>query len=305
MTARTRTLINYTMFARILATLLSITLALCRASGNLYNGNEHIYELTASNFDKVVHRSNYTSIVKFYAPWCGYCKQLEPAFNRLGKYIHQDAQYAVNVVAVNCDSEANRMLCSKYHVQGFPTVMVFRPPKYVPGKTVLPTLKHVPETYNGERSLKSMTQFVLSRMKNYVKTLHGAKSLPKFLSSSPEMPHKAVLVTKTASLPPLLKTMAIDFLGSVQFGYLKVNSVQDVAEADLPITDNDELPQLFLWDSENSAFEKYSQGSLKDKTKVEKWISSITKANPGEGPLSKKEKKYYAKYRGARVHDEL
>lgn len=280
--------------------LLLLFAAFCSA---IYGKDPHIYDLNPSNFDKVVHRSNYTSVVKFYAPWCGYCKQLEPVYHKLGKFLHKESQYAVNVAAVNCDEQRNRPLCSKYNVKGFPTIVVFRPPKYAPGKQISAKSRHVPETYNGQRSLKAMADFVLSRMKNYVKTIHGAKSLVPFLDTSSTR-YKVVLLTKTGRLSPLYKTIAIDFLGSVSFGYLKIDSPAALSsvELDIPVSELESLPVLLLWDSEKKTFSKYS-GLLKKKLEIEEWILENTELVPSEGHLSKKDKKYYKKYRG--VHDEL
>ena len=37
-----------------------------------------VVELTDSNFDELVMRSDDMWLVEFYAPWCGHCKSLEP-----------------------------------------------------------------------------------------------------------------------------------------------------------------------------------------------------------------------------------
>ena len=44
--------------------------------------NTDVIELTPSNFDKEVIRSDSIWIVEFYAPWCGHCKQLKPEYEK-------------------------------------------------------------------------------------------------------------------------------------------------------------------------------------------------------------------------------
>jgi len=45
-----------------------------------YSSDDDVVELTASNFRSKVVDSNELWLVEFYAPWCGHCQQLEPAW---------------------------------------------------------------------------------------------------------------------------------------------------------------------------------------------------------------------------------
>lgn len=44
--------------------------------------DEHVTVLTTSNFDSFVEKYNKV-FVKFYAPWCGHCKAMAPAYSEL------------------------------------------------------------------------------------------------------------------------------------------------------------------------------------------------------------------------------
>ncbi|TQR21944.1 hypothetical protein C9J85_19490 [Haloferax sp. wsp5] len=56
-------------------------------------------------------------LVDFYADWCGPCKQLEPAVERIA------AGTAATVAKVDID--ANQQLAAKYGVRSVPTLLLF------------------------------------------------------------------------------------------------------------------------------------------------------------------------------------
>ena len=125
-----------------------ILLGLCAVlAQNFYDASPHIIELTPKSFDKVVHRTNYTTVVEFYAPWCGYCKLLKNIMKKAAKNLDG----IVQVASVNCDLAKNKQLCAQYRVEGFPTLMVFRPPKVDLNKQSDNRVKlgnHASEVYN-------------------------------------------------------------------------------------------------------------------------------------------------------------
>ncbi|KGU25439.1 protein disulfide-isomerase domain [Candida albicans P75063] len=298
------------IFNYLLALFQILVLASARAQADEYASDPNIFELTPSNFDKVVHKSNYTTLVKFYAPWCGYCQKLQPVYHKLGKYINKDAKYSINIASVNCDKDYNKQLCSQYQVRGFPTLMVFRPPKYEKGKQVK-LQKHASEVYQGERTVKSITKFLTSRLKNYVKKFHNIRSdgIAEWLA---EDKPSVLLISNANSVSPLLKSIAIDFLDRVNVGMIsKFNDeshkfVIGDKEIEVPATSKS---SLFYFNREKGELVAYTKSDkLNDKIKITEWIIEQTQKQPIEGPLSKKEKKYYYKYRTGKKkieHDEL
>ncbi|EDK45872.1 conserved hypothetical protein [Lodderomyces elongisporus NRRL YB-4239] len=293
-------LIHLQTILLILQLLLRVT---ARAQGDEYRNDPNIIELSSHNFDKLVHGTNYTTIVKFYAPWCGYCQQLKPIWKKLGKYITRDSQLGINVASLNCDNPENKPLCSTYQIQGFPTLMVFRPPKFdkTAGKSSSASTeakkrkRHASEVYNGQRTLKAISTFLTSRLKNYVTKLHNLdKDLQTWIEQNKDVP-RMLLIAKANLISPLLKTLAIDYLGLVEFAMIgKYNEDEKTIniegrEVVVPITDKS---SLFYYDAEAGKLIKYQETEkLNDKLEIEKWVSKVTGVEPIEGSLSTKGKK--------------
>ncbi|XP_074646082.1 protein disulfide-isomerase 1-like [Tubulanus polymorphus] len=76
--------------------------------------------LSSKNFDGKVLKSSEPVMVKFFAPWCGWCKKMAPEFVAAAKQL---SGQQVTLAEVDCTK--NRPLCSKYGVRGYPTLLVF------------------------------------------------------------------------------------------------------------------------------------------------------------------------------------
>jgi len=74
-------------------------------------------ELTPENWDDAT--AGKTVFIKFFAPWCGHCKAMKPAWDKLiAEY--EDSKTAL-VADVDCTAEG-KDLCETHGVQGFPTL---------------------------------------------------------------------------------------------------------------------------------------------------------------------------------------
>ena len=83
--------------------------------------------------------------VVFVSPWCGHCKQLEPVINDLAHYYKTDRTMRVGRI----DSTKNDINHESIHIRGYPALYLF-----------LNTDKYNPIEYDGERTVKAMTQFI-------------------------------------------------------------------------------------------------------------------------------------------------
>uniref|UniRef100_A0A7S0EYX9 Thioredoxin domain-containing protein n=1 Tax=Hanusia phi TaxID=3032 RepID=A0A7S0EYX9_9CRYP len=78
-------------------------------------------QLSESTFDAQVEQQ--PTFVKFFAPWCGHCKRLEPTWHALADKV--DAEIPnVKIATVDCTVESG--LCNKNNIRGYPTLILFK-----------------------------------------------------------------------------------------------------------------------------------------------------------------------------------
>lgn len=259
----------------------AFTLAGSVDAAGLYTKKSPVIQVSGNNFGKLISKSNYTSIVEFYAPWCGHCQNLKPAYEKAAKNL----QGFANVAAVNCDEDENKQLCGQQGVQGFPTLKIFKPTKKA-GKPGV-------EEYRGGRTAKDIVDAVIERIPNHVARLDD-KKFDGWLNNKNDT-LKAVLFTDKGTISPLIKSVAIDFLGKITIGQIK--SSEKEAAKSFGINKYPTLVLLPGGDHEGFVYE----GLLK-KEPITKFLSAFTPSNAEsaakaaeEAQASKKAKKDNAK----------
>lgn len=112
--------------------------------------------LTDENWEAMSHEYP-VLLVNFYAPWCPYSRKMEPAWEKaaaviLTKY-HPDVDGRIRMGKVDCT--IYQQLCRKNHIQGFPSVRIFRK-----GNDIREAHGHHDhESYYGERDTESLVAF--------------------------------------------------------------------------------------------------------------------------------------------------
>ncbi|KAJ5339885.1 hypothetical protein N7452_006613 [Penicillium brevicompactum] len=237
----------------------SLFAALPVQADGIYTKNSPVLQLNAQTYNSLIAKSNYTSIVEFYAPWCGHCQSLKPAYEKAAKNLDGLAK----VAAINCDDDENKPFCGQMGVQGFPTLKIVTPTK----KAGKPRV----EDYQGARTAKGIVDAVVDRIPNHVKRASD-KDLDKWLGQDEERP-KAILFTEKGTTSTLIRALAIDFLGAID-----IAQVRNKETASLKKFGVTEVPALVLIPGPD-AEPKIYEGELKKKP-ITEFLSEAAKPNP-------------------------
>lgn len=186
-----------------------------------------VIDLIPDNFDKLVFQSGKPTLVEFFAPWCGHCKNLAPVYEELALNF-EFAKDKVQIAKV--DADANRDLGQRFGVQGFPTL------KWFDGKS------ETPQEYNSGRDLDSLSNFITEKTNIRPKKKMAPPSKVVMLTDNTFDQavggDKAVLVAFTApwcghckALAPTWETLAEDFASEEDVVIAKVDAESENSKA--------------------------------------------------------------------------
>jgi thioredoxin 2 len=77
-------------------------------------------ELTGSTFARYINKNDVPVLVDFWAPWCGPCKMMAPAFKEAAALLEPH----VRLAKVNTDVE--QTIGAQYHIRSIPTLILFK-----------------------------------------------------------------------------------------------------------------------------------------------------------------------------------
>ncbi|KAM7204326.1 Thioredoxin-like fold [Rhypophila sp. PSN 637] len=186
-----------------------------------------VLDLIPDNFDNVVLKSGKPTLVEFFAPWCGHCKNLAPVWEELA-YSFESQKDKVQIAKVDADAE--KALGKRFGVQGFPTL------KFFDGKSDKPV------DYNGGRDLESLQKFITEKTGVRAKTKQAPPSNVVYLNDATFKKtiggDKAVLVAFTApwcghckSLAPIWEDLSDTFVNEESVIIAKVDAEAENSKA--------------------------------------------------------------------------
>lgn len=76
--------------------------------------------LTDQTFERFTSRSGLPVVVDFWAPWCGPCKMMGPAFAQAAPALRGKA------ILAKVDTQDNQAVAGRFGIQSVPSLLIFR-----------------------------------------------------------------------------------------------------------------------------------------------------------------------------------
>ena len=88
----------------------------CRKA--LFNGQ--VLKLNSDNFKQQTSRNDIPVVVDFWAPWCGPCKMMAPAFERAA------SELSPHVRLAKLNTEDEQAIAARLNIRSIPTLVLYK-----------------------------------------------------------------------------------------------------------------------------------------------------------------------------------
>ena len=85
----------------------------------------HPVALDEASFDKHTGRNHVPVLVDFWAPWCGPCRSMAPAYEQAARLLEPDIRVA------KLNTEEAQAIAARFNIRNIPTLALFRGGKEV------------------------------------------------------------------------------------------------------------------------------------------------------------------------------
>jgi len=80
----------------------------------------HPLELTGRDFQQHITRNDISVVVDFWAPWCGPCKMMAPAYAQAAAMLEPQVRLA------KLNTEQEQGIAAQFNIRSIPTLVIFK-----------------------------------------------------------------------------------------------------------------------------------------------------------------------------------
>lgn len=166
-----------------------------------------VYELS-DKFLELYQKDSRPWLVKFYAPWCYHCKQLEPVYVQVAQQLAADGSHVV-VGRVDCTRWT--AVSNAFPIRGFPTIL------FISGDSVV--------EYDGERAKDEIADFATRLSSPVINTIMNCDSLDEILEK-----YKIFFLHVGPTIPNYYRQAASKYRSTNWFYHVNGSSCPSLAE---------------------------------------------------------------------------